>query len=177
MFSPYDIANVSIDAYDVVTNKSKTTAYRAPGAPITSFGSETILDELAEKINMDPMELRILNTAKEGTLRVNGVTNPIIGCLETAEAIKHHDHYSTELKGKYRGRGVASGFWMNNTGAACAVASVIYDGTVTLTIGQMDIGGLRTVAAQHVAFWALSASAAIIDFRDQAPSELTRASP
>tara|TARA_Y100001970_G_scaffold282651_1_gene395948 strand:- start:2682 stop:4931 length:2250 start_codon:yes stop_codon:yes gene_type:complete len=151
MFSPYDIANVSIDAYDVVTNKAKTTAYRAPGAPITSFGSETILDELAEKINMDPMELRILNTAKEGTLRVNGVTNPVIGCLETAEAIKNHDHYSTELKGKYRGRGVASGFWMNNTGAACAVASVIYDGTVTLTIGQMDIGGLRTVAAQHVA--------------------------
>jgi len=97
------------------------------------------------------MELRILNTAKEGTLRVNGVTNPVIGCLETAEAIKNHDHYSTELKGKYRGRGVASGFWMNNTGAACAVASVIYDGTVTLTIGQMDIGGLRTVAAQHVA--------------------------
>jgi len=151
MFSPYDIENISIDAYDVVTNKAKTTAYRAPGAPITAFAAETILDELAEKIGMDTMELRILNTAKEGTLRVNGITNPVIGCLETAEVIKNHDHYNSKLEGKHRGRGTASGFWMNNTGAACTVAAVNYDGTVNLTIGQMDIGGLRTVAAQHVA--------------------------
>ena len=151
MFSPYDMENISIDAYDVVTNKAKTTAYRAPGAPISAFAAETIIDELSEKIGMDPLEVRILNTAKEGTMRVNGITNPIIGCLETAEAIKEHDHFSSELKGKYTGRGVASGFWMNNTGAACAIAAVNYDGTVNLTIGQMDIGGLRPVAAQHVA--------------------------
>jgi CO/xanthine dehydrogenase Mo-binding subunit len=151
MFSPYDMENISIDAYDIVTNKPKTTAYRAPGAPISAFAAESIIDELAEKIGMDPMDLRILNTAQEGTMRVNGITNPIIGCLETAEAIKNHDHYSSELKGKHTGRGVASGFWMNNTGAACAVAAVNYDGTVNLTIGQMDVGGLRVVAAQHVA--------------------------
>jgi len=67
MFSPYDMENISIDAYDIVTNKPKTTAYRAPGAPISAFAAESIIDELAEKIGMDPMDLRILNTAQEGT--------------------------------------------------------------------------------------------------------------
>ncbi len=151
MFSPYDIDNVLIDAYDVVDNKPKSTAYRAPGAPIGSFAAETIIDEIAEKLSVDPLEFRITNGAKEGTRRASGLVNPVIGAIETAEAALNHDHYSTPIDGPYRGRGVASGFWVNGSGPACATANVNYDGTVSLTIGSVDIGGTRPAAAQHVA--------------------------
>ena len=150
IFTPYDIENVLIDGYDIVNNKPKTTAYRAPGAPLGSFAAETLLDELSEKLGIDPLDLRIMNGAKEGTIRPSGITNPKIGCIETAQAVKEHDHYTSTIDGKYRGRGVASGFWINGSGAACAIANVNFDGTVNLTIGSMDIGGLRPAAAQHV---------------------------
>ena len=151
IFSPYDIPNISIDAYDVVDNKPKTTAYRAPGAPIGSFAAETIIDEICEKLGMDAIDFRILNGAKEGTRRAVGVINPRIGAIETAQAAKDHDHYARPLEGKWRGRGVASGFWINGTGPACATANLNYDGTVNLTIGSMDIGGTRPAAAQQFA--------------------------
>ena len=151
IFSPYDIENIVIDAYDVIDNKPKTAAYRAPGAPGAAFAAETVLDEIAEKLSIDPMDLRIVNGAKEGSRRANGIVNPPIGAIETAEAAKAHEHYSAPLEGPYRGRGVASGFWINGGGAACATANVNYDGTVNLVIGSMDIGGTRPAAAQQLA--------------------------
>ena len=151
IFSPYNIENVLIEGYDVADNKPKTAAYRAPGAPGAAFAAETVVDEICEKLSMDPMDFRIMNGAKEGTRRANGMVNPRIGFIETAEATKAHEHYSTPLKGPNRGRGVASGFWVNGAGPACATANVNYDGTVNLIIGSMDIGGTRPVAAQHLA--------------------------
>ena len=151
IFTPYDIENVNIDAYDVVDNKPKTTAYRAPGAPIGSFAAETLVDELCEKLSIDPIDFRISNGAKEGTRRSNGVVNPVIGCIETAEALKKHEHYKSKLTGSNKGRGIASGFWINGSGPACALANVNYDGTVHLTIGSVDIGGTRPAAAQQFA--------------------------
>ena len=151
IFTPYDIENVNIDAYDIVDNKPKTTAYRAPGAPIGSFAAETLVDELCEKLSIDPIDFRISNGAKEGTRRSNGVVNPVIGCIETVESLKNHDHYKSKLIGPNKGRGIASGFWVNGSGPACALANVNYDGTVHLTIGSVDIGGTRPAAAQQFA--------------------------
>ena len=151
IFSAYDIENVSVDGYDVVDNKPKTTAYRAPGAPAAAFAAETAVDELCEKLSMDPMKFRLLNAAREGTRRVSGVVNPRIGIQETMEATAAHEHYSAQLEGANRGRGVATGFWFNGTGPACATANVNYDGTVNLVIGSVDIGGGRPAAAQQFA--------------------------
>ena len=151
IFSPYDVENITIDGYDVVDNKPKSTAYRAPGAPGASFAAEQVIDEIAMKLSIDPLDLRIMNAAKEGTRRANNIINPPIGCIETALAAKEHEHYNAPLGGPNRGRGVASGFWINGTGAACATANVNYDGTVNLTIGSMDIGGTRPAAAQQFA--------------------------
>ena len=154
MLSPYDIENLKLDGYDVVDNKPKTTAYRAPGAPLGALAIETILDELAQTIGMDPIELRLLNAAKEGTRRADGVVNNKIGMIETAEAVRTHPHYTSD-KGKngnkLRGRGVAMGFWRNNTGPASCVAVLTPAGTVNLTEGSVDIGGSRTAIAQQLA--------------------------
>jgi len=64
MFSPYSIENLLVDGYDVVANKPPVAAYRAPGAPIAAFAGEAVVDELAEKLGMDPIEIRLLTPAK-----------------------------------------------------------------------------------------------------------------
>ena len=151
IFAPYNIENILVDGYDVVDNKPKTTAYRAPGAPNVVYGAESVVDEIAERLGLDPMDIRLLNAAKEGTRRADGVINARIGAQETMEAVKSHPHYSAPLKGKHSGRGVGMGFCRNNTGMSCVVANVLSNGTVSLVEGSVDIGGTRTAVAQQLA--------------------------
>ena len=151
MMSAYDIPNAYIEGYDVVVNRPKTSAYRAPGSPAAAFALETALDEVCEKIGMDPLDFRLLNSSKEGVRRATGPLMPRVGFIETLEAAKAHPHYTAPLAGPYRGRGVASGFWGNNTGPSSAVALVQPDGTVSLTEGSPDIGGTRASVAQQLA--------------------------
>ena len=82
VLAPYDLRNFQIDGYDVVLNKPKTCAYRAPGAPNPALAAETILDEIAEKLGIDPLEMRRINGAKEGTAQPAGPQFKRIGYLE-----------------------------------------------------------------------------------------------
>ena len=151
MTGPYDIANGRLEGFDVVSNKPKTAAYRAPGAPAAAFAIETVIDEVCEKIGMDPLEFRLLNGSKEGTRRVTGPVFGKIGNLETLQATKDHVHWSAPLEGPNRGRGVAAGFWFNGTGPSSATASVNSDGTVSLIEGSPDIGGTRAALSMQLA--------------------------
>ena len=151
MMGQYDIPNGHLTAIDVVINRPKAAAYRAPGAPAAAFCMETALDELAEKLGMDPLEFRLMNSGKEGSRRVTGPVNPLVGYIETLQAAKDHQHYNTKLDGKLQGRGGAAGFWGNNSGPASAVAVVNSDGTVSLTEGSPDIGGSRVAMAMQFA--------------------------
>ena len=151
MMSAYDIPNAFVEGYDIVVNRPKTSAYRAPGSPAAAFAMETAIDELCEKLGMDPVEFRLLNSSKEGVRRVTGPLMPRVGFIETLEAAKAHPHYSQPLEGPYRGRGIASGFWGNNTGPSSAVALVQPDGKISLTEGSPDIGGTRASVSQQMA--------------------------
>jgi CO/xanthine dehydrogenase Mo-binding subunit len=151
IFGPYCIDNIQIDGYDVVVNKPKTAAYRAPGGTNAAFASETVVDELCEKLNMDPLEFRLLNGVKQGDRRADGLAYPSIGYLEVVNAAKSHPHYSSPLQGTHRGRGVAAGFWSNYGGKSSASASVNSDGTISLVEGSTDIGGTRTSLAMQLA--------------------------
>ena len=151
IFSPYAIPNMTVDGYDVVVNKPKTAAYRAPGATNAAFASETIIDEIAEQIGMDPLEIRRLNGAKEGDRQVHGPAYPRIGYLETVHAALEHEHYQSPLDGPNRGRGVASGFWFNVGFQSTVVINVNSDGTVSLVEGSTDIGGTRASIAMQAA--------------------------
>jgi CO/xanthine dehydrogenase Mo-binding subunit len=148
--SPYDIANVQITGYDVVTNRPKVAAYRAPGAPIGAFSMESTLDELARALKMDPLVLRQKNAAKEGTKSAYGPTFRRIGYEETLQAALDHPHYKTPL-GPNQGRGVASGFWFNAGGESSAQVYVNEDGTVVVVTGHPDIGGSRASMVNIVA--------------------------
>ena len=146
----YDIENGTVDGYDVVVNKPKTAAYRAPGAPNAAYAVEQAVDELAQTLNMDPIELRLKNAAKEGTRRVDGPTFNKVGLVETLEAMRDHPHYSAPL-GENQGRGVAVGFWFNIGFDSSVNLAVNADGTVNLTEGSTDIGGTRASIAMQAA--------------------------
>jgi xanthine dehydrogenase molybdenum-binding subunit len=151
IFGPYAIPNMQVDGYDVVVNKPKTAAYRAPGATNAAFASETVIDELAEKLGLDPLEIRRINGAKEGDRQVHGPAFPRIGYIETVHAALEHEHYHTPLEGPNRGRGVASGFWFNVGFQSTVVINVNSDGTVSLVEGSTDIGGTRASIAMQAA--------------------------
>ena len=141
-FAPYDTKNVKLLCYDVVVNRPKAAAYRAPGAPMACFAVESVLDELALKIGMDPIVLRLKNAVKEGATSIYGPTFGPIGMIETLEAVKSHDYYRQPL-GAYQGRGVATGFWPNYGGQTSVTLNINSDGTVLLSLGTPDIGGSR----------------------------------
>jgi xanthine dehydrogenase molybdenum-binding subunit len=151
IFACYDIPNILIDGYDVVVNKPATSAYRAPGATNAAFAAETVVDEICERLKIDPLAFRIANGAREGTRRADGPVYPRIGMVETCEAARNHPHYRAPLGGPNRGRGVASGFWFNAGLKSSATASVNADGTVSLVEGSTDIGGTRTSLAMQLA--------------------------
>jgi len=141
-FACYDLRNVRIVGYDVVTNRPKQAAYRAPGAPMSAFAVEGVIGEIAEKLGMDAIDIRLKNAAKEGTVSSYGPTFGPVGLVETLEAAKAHKNYKVKL-GKNQGRGVASGFWFNFAGNTCVSINLNVDGTLALALGTVDIGGSR----------------------------------
>jgi CO/xanthine dehydrogenase Mo-binding subunit len=145
-FSRYDLANVKAVAYDVVLNRPKAAAYRAPGSPIAAFGVESTLDALARKIGMDPLAIRLKNAARNGSSTVFGQTFTCIGYAETIEALMDHLNYKVPL-GPNQGRGVASGFWFNAGGESSATLHINDDGTAVVATGSPDVGGSRASMA------------------------------
>ncbi len=141
-FACYDLENVRSVGYDVLCNRPKVAAYRAPSAPMAAFGVESTMDLVAKELDMDPIEFRIINAAKQGTRASYGPTYGPIGIGPTLEAAKNHPHMKAEL-GKNQGRGMACGFWFNFGGQTCTDINIGIDGTVTLTLGTVDVGGSR----------------------------------
>ena len=150
-FACYDYENGMVDAYDVVVNKPKSAAYRAPGSPQATFAVEAVVDEICEKLAMDPIEFRLLNAAKEGTRRLEGPVYRRIGLVECLEAARNHEHYKTPIEGKNRGRGVACGFWFNRGFISSVSVTVNPDGTVGVLMGSVDLCGTRASIAQQTA--------------------------
>ncbi|MAF10500.1 oxidoreductase [Candidatus Poribacteria bacterium] len=156
MLAPYKLENVRIDAYDVVVNRPKSGAYRGPGATNAAFAAEAAMDELAEKLGIDPLELRVKTGVVDGDRRADGPVLGVIGHQETLRQLKDSDHWNTPLEQPSeghvkRGRGLATGFWFNGGGPASAYVAAQADGTVNLVEGSTDIGGSRAACAMIVA--------------------------
>lgn len=145
-FAPYIIPNVRSVGFDVVCNRPKSAAYRAPGSPISAFAVESVLDVLAQKIGMDPLKMRLKNAVKAGSPTAWGPKHSHDGYAETIQALLDHPEYNKPL-GKNQGRGVASGFWFNGGGESTASIHINEDGTVVLATGSMDVGGSRASMA------------------------------
>jgi CO/xanthine dehydrogenase Mo-binding subunit len=151
MIGSYEIPHFVIDAYDVIVNRPKTAAYRAPGASNAAFATETIIDELAERCGIDPIDFRLLNAVKEGSAQTAGPPYKKIGFIETLNAVKNSEHYRAPLGGPNRGRGVAAGFWFNAGLQSSAVVNIHNDGTASVITGSVDVGGSRASMAMIAA--------------------------
>ena len=142
MFTRYDLKNVKTVSYEVVSNRPKVNSFRAPCVPQVVFGVEGVVNELAQKIGMDPLDLRIKNAATEGYKTIYGETFGPIGFLETLIAAKNCDHYKSPVP-KGQGRGVAAGFWFNRGGETTGTLNIATDGSVTIILGTTDVAGSR----------------------------------
>ena len=142
VLAPYEVPNLLIEGNDVLVNKPKVCAYRAPGAPQSMHAMECAIDELARKLDMDPIDLRLKNAAGEGTQAPYGPTFPPIGLKECLAAAKEHPNYTSAVPDG-AGRGLAVGFWFNIGMQSSAEVRIAEDGMVTVMEGSPDIGGSR----------------------------------
>ncbi len=149
-FAAYDLQAVRTLGWNVLTNRPKEAAYRAPGAPQAIYAVESVVDELCQKLGLDPLDVRLKNAARKGTRSSYGPTFDDIGLVATLEAAKAHPHYSAPL-GEGQGRGLSAGFWFNFGGNTCVSLNVNTDGTVGITEGNPDIGGSRAAISQMAA--------------------------
>ncbi|WP_299886098.1 xanthine dehydrogenase family protein molybdopterin-binding subunit [uncultured Ruegeria sp.] len=145
-FAPYNLTNVHQVGYDVMANRPKQAAYRAPGAPMGAFAVESVIDELCNQLSLDPIDVRLKNAAYEGTKASYGPRYERIGLVETLEAAKAHPHYAAPLK-PGQGRGVSCGFWFNHGGETSVSLALSEDGSAQLMVGTPDIGGSRASMA------------------------------
>ena len=151
VFTRYDLENVLVTGFDVTSNRPKVAAYRAPGAPMVAFGVESVIDEIAEALKIDPIEIRLRNAAKEGTQTHFGPKLGRIGYIETLEGARAHAHLKQPL-GPNQGRGIATGFWFTLGAETSATLNINEDGTASLIFGTVDVtGGSRAAFAMIVA--------------------------
>ncbi len=141
-FAAYDLDAVQTLGWSVMTNRPMEIPYRAPGAPTSIYAVESVIDELCQELGLDPLEVRLLNAARKGTLSAYGPTFNEIGLVATLEAAQNHPHYSAPL-GPNQGRGVSCGFWFNFGGNTCVTLNINDDGTIGVVEGNPDIGGSR----------------------------------
>ncbi len=149
-FASYDLEAVRAQGLNTLTNRPLQAAYRAPGAPQSTYAVEAVVDELCEVLGLDPIDVRLKNAAQKGTKSSYGPTYDDIGLIQLLEAAKAHPHYSAPL-GPNQGRGISNGFWFNFGGETSVSLALNFDGTITLVEGNPDIGGSRAAMSMMAA--------------------------
>lgn len=145
---PYRWPAYAIRGYGVQTNRVGLGAYRGPGAPPAAFAVESLLDELAEQLALDPIELRLRNVVAEGDRGVDGKPFAVIGARECLEHVRSHRLWE-ERQGLPReeGIGVALGWWPGGNEPAAAACRLDGDGTLTVVTAAVDMTGTNTAFA------------------------------
>src|SRR5258706_8206317 len=146
----YKLQAFELTGLEVSTNKTPVEAYRAPGAPQTYFALESLVDELAQKLQMDPLELRLRNAVREGDPGIDGKPWPLIGFVECLEVARTHPLYTAALEPD-EGVGVAAGSWGGARTPSAAGCRVEPDGTLSILIGTVDVSGATTGLAMIAA--------------------------
>lgn len=149
-FAHYDIPHQHGVAHDVVSNRAMTAAYRAPGSTQSCFAVESVLDVLAARLGIDPIDLRLKNAIAKGDAQIGDRKMTHEGFAEMLSALKAHPKYARPL-GPNQGRGVAAGYWHNMSGHSGATVHVGGDGIVTIATSSADIGGTRASIAMMAA--------------------------
>jgi CO/xanthine dehydrogenase Mo-binding subunit len=150
---PYNWAAHDLTAVGVFTNRVGAGAYRAPGAPPAAFALESLLDELAAELELDPLELRLANVATAGDTGVDGQSFKSFGARECLEAVREHPLWQRRhVLPQGEGVGLALGFWPGGLEPAAAICRLDSDGKLTIVTAAADMSGvdnaLATIAAE-----------------------------
>lgn len=163
----YRCANVKVDAWAVATNRVPSGAFRGFGSPQVLFACESQMDEIAEKLGIDPLELRMRNALRRGDRTATGQRlGSSVGLRQTIRAAARRAGWRTKRarlgkeSGPVRwGIGVSTVFYGAGLGGlspyltrAGAFVQVHADGSALYAVGTTEMGqGMRTVLAQIVA--------------------------
>jgi CO/xanthine dehydrogenase Mo-binding subunit len=140
---PYAWPAFDIKAYGVRTNRFGVGAYRAPSAPAMAFAVESLVDELASELGLDPIDLRRRNLAPEGSPTVDGEAWAMHGAAEVLDALESSDAWQSRGRhGQDEGVGVALGYWPGATNPAAAACRMSPDGSVQVMTGVADMSGV-----------------------------------
>jgi len=151
--STYRCPNFDFRCYEVLTNKVSVGAYRAPGAPQACFVLESAVDELCQKLEMDPLAFRLKNGVKEGDPTIDHRQWPRIGLLECLEKAREHPLWASRqqqravpagLEGWKIGIGLSAGGWLGGTEPTAAACRLESDGSITVIVGTVDLTGSDT---------------------------------
>jgi CO/xanthine dehydrogenase Mo-binding subunit len=142
---PYRWEAHDLRGYAVQTNRFTFGAYRGPGAPTAAFAVETLLDELARELDLDPVDLRLRNAVVEGDVGVSGNPFPRMGAVEVLERVREHTLWQRrDSLPDGEGVGLAFGYWPGGNEPAAAVCRVNSDGTMTVVTSAADMSGVNT---------------------------------
>jgi xanthine dehydrogenase YagR molybdenum-binding subunit len=155
----YTCPNVKTELTDVFINAGQARAFRAPGHPQGAWALEQMMDQLAEKIGMDPVELRLKNvpTVSQATTGAPPYsTTGLTACLQ--EGAKRFGWREARQRGAgdgaiRRGVGVAAGLWRAGNGGppSTIIVKLFADGSANLNMGASDLGtGTKTVMSMVV---------------------------
>jgi CO/xanthine dehydrogenase Mo-binding subunit len=150
---PYAWPAFDIKAYGVRTNRFGVGAYRAPSAPAMAFAIETLIDELAAELAIDPIELRRRNVAAEGSPTVDGEAWAPHATAEVLDALAATDVWQSRHEARDgEGVGLAPGYWPGATNPAAAACRMSPDGSVQVLTGVADMsgvaGGFQAIVAE-----------------------------
>jgi CO/xanthine dehydrogenase Mo-binding subunit len=147
---PYRVPNLLLEGYAVYTNKTNCGSFRAPSGPQANFAVESEMDEIADALGLDPLELRLRNIVHDGDEGPTGQVLEAVGleeCLRrAAAAIGWHER----RPGSWRGKGIACGWWTTTGGSSGVYVKLTADGSVTLNTGAAEIGSAALTGAAQV---------------------------
>jgi CO/xanthine dehydrogenase Mo-binding subunit len=142
---PYRWQAHDLTCYGVATNRVTFGAYRAPAAVPAAFAVESLIDELAVKLEIDPLELRLRNVAGEGDQSVAGRPFPVFGARACLERLREHPLWA--CRGSLpegEGVGTAIGWWPGGYEPAAAACRLDSDGRLTIITATADMTGVET---------------------------------
>jgi len=146
----YQAPHLDIQGREILTHKAPIGAYRAPGAPQAAFALESVLDDLARGLGLDPIEFRLRNASQGGDPMPNGEPWPRIGLREALQAVQEDPLWRNRERNG-RGIGVAAGGWLGGLEPASACIRLNTDGGAQVIVGSVDISGTATGLAQIAA--------------------------
>ncbi len=147
---PYKIPNLHLEGFAVYTNKTNCGSFRAPSGPQANFAVESQIDIIADALGLDPLELRLKNIVREGDEGPTGQVLNAVGLEECLRKAAAAIAWNDRRPARWRGKGLACGWWTTTGGSSGVYVKINPDGTVALNTGAAEIGTAALTGAAQV---------------------------